>query len=79
MPLSRDELKRRLDLLEAEMPNLTAKYPERGDFISEFSGYADSITDEASETDDAWVWSEIDRILNKFGYHSVENELPPDE
>jgi hypothetical protein len=79
MAPSRTELQRQLAKLEQGTPELTRRYPDPGDFISEFAGHADSITDNAGPNDYEWALAEIDRILMKHGHPSQTNELPPDE
>jgi len=67
MAVSRQEMQRRLTKLEADVPDLMAKYPDPDDFMCEFSVRAYTIIDATRVAEDAWAFSEIDRILHKFG------------
>jgi len=79
MSPSRVELQRQLAKLERDVPEMQRIYPDAGDFISEFAGQADTITDAAGPADYDWALAEIDRILTTFGYPACADELPPDE
>jgi len=76
---SRIELQRQLVKLEADVPEMARLYPESADFISEFAGHADVITDAAGPADYDWALGGIDRILTGAGHPPEANELPPDE
>jgi len=68
MAVSRQELQRRLAKLEADMPELRARYAEPEDVLVEFFARAYSTIDAITLVEDALAFNEIDRILQKFGY-----------
>jgi hypothetical protein len=70
MAVSRQELQRRLAMLEADMPELIAKYPDPDDFLAEFFARAYSTIDAITLTEDALAFGEIDRMLQRFGYRT---------
>ena len=78
MPVTRDELQRRLDELEALMPELVRRYPEREDLMQKFCGYADRITEETTAETDAWANAALDDMLTRYGYPPLHDELPAD-
>lgn len=69
---SRQELQRRLDKLDEEMPQLVAQYLDQDDFAyvfaEAFTGIADTITDDASTADADWAFDQVDHILEKHGF-----------
>lgn len=66
---TREELQELLTGLEADMPWLQKAYPDPINFIDAFAGQAGIITHNVVKAqDDAWVLSEINKILIKFGY-----------
>ncbi len=67
MAVSRQEMQRRLTQLEADMPGLMAAYPDPDDLMCEFAARAYSIIDATRVSEDAWAFSSIGRILQKFG------------
>ncbi|MGY3038538.1 hypothetical protein ACVWWQ_000125 [Rhodanobacter sp. TND4EL1] len=75
---SRDVLQQRLDELEAMMPGLVSKYPDRDDLLQEFCGYADQITEETTAETDAWANAALDDMLTRHGYPPLKDELPAD-
>jgi len=78
MPMTRDELQQRLDELEAMMPELVRRYPEREDLLQEFCGYADQITEETTAETDAWANAALDDMLTRYGHPPLHDELPAD-
>ncbi len=79
MAVSRHELKRRLTTLEHEIPALIADHPDAGDFNQAFATRADEIADAAGVDDDAWVFEQIDGILERAGlWRPGQDGLPPD-
>ena len=70
MAVSRQELQRRLAKLDTDMPELIARFPDRDALLAEFFSLAYSTIDAITLTEDAWAFSEIDRILQKFGYRA---------
>jgi hypothetical protein len=75
---SRAELERRLKKLEADMPELRRRFPKTGEFLEEFAGHADHITDNASAADVGWAFDQVDYLLAKHGFRTVTDDLPPD-
>lgn len=65
---SRQELQRRLAKLEADMPEMKRLYPDYGEFICEFLGHADYITDDATGANSDWAQEQVDLILDKHGF-----------
>ena len=70
MAVSRHELQRRLAKLEADMPELMARYPDRDDLLGEFFTRAYFTIDAITLTEDAWAFNETNRLLQKFGYRA---------
>jgi hypothetical protein len=79
IPTSRIELQRQVTKLDQNTLQINRRYPDPSDYISEFSGHADSITDRAGPDDYEWAVAELDRILTKHGHPPELNEFPPDE
>lgn len=77
--LSRSELQKRLDQLNAHIPQLMIDYPGEGEFISAFSGQADDITDNAGAADADWAYAALDAMLTAHGYKPDPDDLPLDE
>ena len=75
---TRDVLQQRLDELEALMPELVRKYPDRDDLMQEFCGYADRISEETTAADDAWANDALDTMLTRYGFPPLKDELPAD-
>lgn len=75
---TRDLLQKRLDNLEALMPELVRKHPERADLMQAFCRYSDRITEETTARDDAWVNDSLDNMLTRYGFPPQQDELPPD-
>lgn len=71
---SHQELLRRLAKLDADIPEMKRLYPNRGDFISEFNGHADHITDEAGAADVDWAFEQVDLLLEKHGFIADSGE-----
>lgn len=76
---SRQELQRQLAKLDADLPEIMQRNPEPGEFIQEFEGRADSVMNQAGASDHAWAYSEIDRLLDKYGFSPVDIEQPTDK
>lgn len=75
---TREVLQQRIDDLEARMPELVRKYPDRDDLMQEFCGYADLISEETTAADDAWAMEALDNMLTRYGMPPNQDELPPD-
>jgi hypothetical protein len=75
---TREVLQQRLDELERLMPQLVRDYPDREDFMQEFCGYADRITEEATAADDTWATEALDGMLSRYGHPPAKDELPAD-
>jgi len=68
MTKTRDELRRLIDSLHMDLPQIIEENPDAGDFSAAFAGRADEITDEANAEDDAWAFGQIDAMLDAHGY-----------
>ncbi|WP_243042412.1 hypothetical protein [Dyella sedimenti] len=73
-------LKRDLTRLEVDAATLHRHYAGSADFAAELSGLARDILLNASEQDQAWVRSAIDRILARYEITLAQllNERPVD-
>lgn len=76
---SRAELERRLTKLDADIPEIKRRYPVPADFIAEFAGHADHITDDATGPDANWAFDRVDALLEKHGFSAGPDDSPPDE
>lgn len=74
---SRQELQRRLATLVAVMPEMKRLHPDYGDFICEFLGHADFITDAATDGNVDWAFQQVDDILDKHGFRPESMGGPP--
>jgi hypothetical protein len=80
MPVSREELQKRIDAFEAALPGLMKEHPDHEHFNPVCSAHLDEITDHAGPEDDAWAFAKIDAILEKHGlWRPGQADLPPDE
>lgn len=62
--MTRTDLRQRLDLLDAQVPQLLRDYPDRGEFFQAYAGLADGIEDAALTVADAqFVSRRLDEIL----------------
>jgi len=75
---TREVLQERLDELQRLMPELVRQYPNREDFMQEFCGYADQISEDAGAADDAWAQEALDSLLTRHGFPPTQDELPAD-
>lgn len=66
--MSREDLTRRLDELEAAIPAMRAEHTDPDDLMMAIAGEADLIEDRALAADDArYVSRRVDAILAKAG------------
>lgn len=80
MAISREDLQRRLSKLESDLPTMIAEHPDAGHFNQAFAERADEISEAASVDDDAWVFEQVDGILERAGlWQPGQDDLPLDE
>lgn len=65
--LTRDELRRKLAILDRNMMNKLKAYPNSADFRSAFAEEVEPITDHAGGVDYDWTLNEINYILAQHG------------
>jgi len=77
MLLTRVQIQKKLDALEAALPQLIKDHEERADFLCAFAGEADEITENVSAADDVWAGEQLDQMLREAGFPPGE-EIPCD-
>lgn len=77
MATTRADLDKRLDTLEAMLPELIQDNPDDGDFWAAFAGEADVIEDLAAPEDAAHVRGRLDCMLGSKGLIPSDNEGEP--
>lgn len=71
---SRAELERRLKIIRSNMPTLLRLFPERADFLNEFSSFANDVRERAEGVDALWIDEQIEEILLNDGV--VDESVP---
>lgn len=64
---SRPELERRLTIIRSNMPTLLRLFPERSDFLNEFSSFAEDVRERAGGEDAVWITEQVEEILRQHG------------
>lgn len=73
MSTVRDELQRRLDVLEANMPFLTKELSTPGAVRAELVSYAGEMLKDAGADDEEWVYAQINRVLDNFAIEPIDS------
>lgn len=69
---SRQEITRQLAKLVSDIPAMRRRHPDPTDFIETLAGHADSIVEDANDSDADWACAQADVLLEKHRDRSNE-------